>query len=98
MFRLALSLGKSIREIERFDALEIAEWMAFSQLEPFGDEWRQSAMQVAALFNCHASKGKSFREEQFMPLKTRYREQDPAETKARFMLIAGAHNQKCRQT
>ena len=32
MFTLAATLGRSIREVERFDAAEIAEWMAYFQV------------------------------------------------------------------
>ena len=50
MVRLALALGKTIREIEALDARELAEWMAYARLEPFGplqEDFR--AGQIAAM-------------------------------------------------
>ena len=41
--RLALQLGKSLEEVHAMSLDELEYWIAFSDLEPFGDEWRQTA-------------------------------------------------------
>lgn len=47
------------------DADELAEWEAYYSIEPFGDEWRQSARIVTML--CTAWGAKSLNEEMLMP-------------------------------
>ena len=38
MFRLALALGRTVKELgNEITSSELAEWMAFDELEPFGD-------------------------------------------------------------
>ena len=71
MFRLALALGMTVRELlQRMGSDELSEWMAFYQLEPFGDyraDYRSGV--VASTFaNAHRAKDASpFRPEDFMP-------------------------------
>ena len=48
MFRLALSLGRHVEEIERLPAATLAEWAAYCRLEPFGPEpWRDDTPEAA---------------------------------------------------
>lgn len=72
---------------ERIDALEFAEWMAFWSLEPFGDEWRQIARLCAATLQVWAKKGKTIREDAFMPCPPR--RQTDEEIQAKLMGFFG---------
>lgn len=74
MFRLALALGMPVRELlSRIGSDELTEWMAFYQLEPFGDfraDFRSGVM-AATFANAHRSKdAKAFTPEDFMPFMT----------------------------
>jgi len=68
---LALALGLSVREmLARMGSDEFSEWLAYYQLEPFGDyraDYRSGV--VASTFaNAHRAKDASpFRPEDFMP-------------------------------
>ncbi|NBW15369.1 MAG: hypothetical protein EBR82_45975 [Caulobacteraceae bacterium] len=67
--RLAGHLGKSIREVEQFDAHELREWLAFHRfVAPFGDEWRQTARTIVATLAPYSS-GRALREEDYMPIE-----------------------------
>lgn len=80
MFRLALALGMTARELlKRMGSDELSEWMAFYQLEPFGDyraDYRSGV--VASTFaNAHRAKDASpFRPEDFMPFLEKKRTVD----------------------
>lgn len=71
MFRLALALGMPVRQLlAAIGSDELTEWMAFYQLEPFGDlrgDYRSGV--VAATFaNAHRVNGaKPLTPEDFMP-------------------------------
>jgi len=71
VFRLALSLGLTVREmLNKMGSDELTEWMAFYQLEPFGDfraDYRSGV--IASTFaNAHRAQDASpFRVEDFMP-------------------------------
>lgn len=74
MFRLALSIGiwdvDSLAEDMPADLLY--EWMAFYQLEPFGDEWLRHAVSACQFYN--ANRGKSqpaMKPADFMPVEQR---------------------------
>jgi len=85
MFRLALALGKTVAELERTLTIhELAEWIAYWSIEPFGDEYRQTAQicNVIALVNGN----KRSRTEDFMP-SARQRQQTPEEMTAQLMNI-----------
>jgi hypothetical protein len=61
-----LALGRSHRELlESVDAEELAEWEAYWKIEPWGDEWRQTARLTTAL--CTAWGCKNLEEEMIMP-------------------------------
>ena len=84
MFRLALALGMTVAELgNRMSYSELMEWIAFYNLEPFGDEWRMAGMQCATIANyAPFRKGRGRKIEEFMPLKER--EQTPAESRKVF--------------
>ena len=71
MFRLALALGLPVREmLASMGSDELTEWMAYYQLEPFGDyraDYRSGV--VASTFaNAHRAKDVGpFKPEDFMP-------------------------------
>lgn len=71
MFRLALALGLPVREmLASMGSDELTEWMAYYQLEPFGDyraDYRSGV--VASTFaNAHRPKDAGpFKPEDFMP-------------------------------
>ena len=59
-FRLALALCCTVRELlERLDAQELAEWTAYADLEPWGEERAdlRSGIHAAATVNLWRGKG-----------------------------------------
>lgn len=71
LFRLALSLGRTVAELERqLSAAELAEWLAYSIVEPFGqgrtDDGARGVM--ALLYNANRpAKSKALDASDFMP-------------------------------
>lgn len=59
MFRLALALGRTVRELGEMPHAEFVEWQAFYQLEPFGDRMTQMATAhgAAAMVAAHGVSG-----------------------------------------
>jgi len=48
----------------------LSEWMAFAQLEPFGDEWRQTGLITSVIAETHRDpeqRSQPFTPEDFMP-------------------------------
>lgn len=82
-FRLALALGCTRRELlARLSARELAEWMAYEMLEPFGPPATAYAAGVVASTLGNVNRGKDrepFAPEEFMPQIYR----QPADDKAR---------------
>lgn len=65
-----MALGKSIREIERFDFMEIMEWTAYARIEPIGDDRDdyRSGIIASTLANINRVKnGKFYTPQDFMP-------------------------------
>jgi hypothetical protein len=75
MFRLALALGIPVRELlSRIGSDEITEWMAFYQLEPFGDMRAdiRSGVIACTFANAHRTQHTPpFTPEDFMPFAKR---------------------------
>ncbi|MFZ2738093.1 MAG: DUF4035 domain-containing protein [Burkholderiaceae bacterium] len=71
MFRLALALGLPVRELlARIGSDELTEWMAFYQLEPFGDFRADVRAGIVASTFANANRArdtKPFTPEDFMP-------------------------------
>lgn len=71
MFRLALALGLPVRELlARIGSDELTEWMAFYQLEPFGDFRAdvRSGIMASTFANANRARdAKPFTPEDFMP-------------------------------
>jgi hypothetical protein len=64
-------LGKTVDQLlSEISSEELSEWMAYYQLEPFGDEradWR-SGMMAATMANLQRSKNRApYKPEDFMP-------------------------------
>jgi hypothetical protein len=80
VFRLALALGCPVREmLASMGSDELTEWMAYYQLEPFGDyraDYRSGV--VASTFaNAHrANDANPFRPEDFMPFLEKKKPQE----------------------
>lgn len=72
MFRLALSLGTTLRELEaKMDSRELSEWMAYYSLEPWGsptDDYQNSLL-CATVANAGllVSSPKALRQNPFHP-------------------------------
>lgn len=71
MFRLALRLGRTVKELlDSIDSYELTEWMAFERLEPFSDlqaDFRAGAI-CASIVNLHVPEGRPARlASDFMP-------------------------------
>jgi len=48
------------------------EWLAFYELEPFGDEWLRHAVQMCQFYNAHRGKNQAVRKpSDFMPVEQR---------------------------
>jgi len=80
VFRLALAMGRPVREmLASMGSDELTEWMAYYQLEPFGDyraDYRSGV--VASTFaNAHRAKDANpFRPEDFMPFLEKKKPQE----------------------
>jgi len=69
LFRLALALGKSIREVEALGASELEEWMLFWKMDPWGSyrDNIHAGLIAATLANIHRSKNsRAITHEDFM--------------------------------
>lgn len=60
----------TVRELgERMDFAEYKRWLALHRyVNPLGGEWRQTARLVAATLAPHCGRGKTPKEEDFMPI------------------------------
>lgn len=94
MFRLALALGKTVREIETgMDSAELSEWIAYTNIEPLADPWQIGALQCALMANCWSSGKKRFRVEDFLP-KSKTHRQSPKVMRHALDVFAKRHNRK----
>ena len=55
--------------LARIDSAELTEWMAYSQIEPFGEERAdlRAGIVASTTANVWSGKGKSFKPSDFMP-------------------------------
>ncbi len=55
--------------LQRIDSTELAEWMAYYGLEPFGQEREalHAGIIAATVANANAAKGKTYQPSDFMP-------------------------------
>lgn len=74
LYRLALKLGQWDVDAlaEEMSVDQLYKWMGFYQLEPWGDEWLRSAMQMAQFRNAYRGKNSPAKKtEDFMPVPKR---------------------------
>ena len=74
LYRLALKLGTWDVETlsEEMSVDQLYGWMGYYMLEPWGDEWLRSAMQIAQFRNAHRGKNTPPKKaEDFMPVPKR---------------------------
>ena len=82
--------------LRQLSSNQIAEWMAYSQLEPFGEKeafWR-AGMIASVIANAHKSKKtRPFKPEDFMPkFRTKVERQSTDEIKEVMMSLVGKGN------
>lgn len=95
VFRLALALGATVAELEqRMGVLELTEWMAYYQIEPFGEERADLRAGIVAATVANTFRGKNSKAaapQDFMP----FRQDGPARPadgdtlKRKFMMLTG---------
>lgn len=74
LYRLALQLGQWDVEslAEEMSVDQLYGWMGYYLLEPWGDEWLRSAMQMAQFRNAYRGKNAPVKKtEDFMPVPKR---------------------------
>ena len=70
--RLSIAMGIDIDVIDNWDMAKLQRYTAFYQIEPFGDEWRQSGALMALIANIMRKEGTTaFKAEAFMPIVER---------------------------
>jgi hypothetical protein len=77
----------TVRELlERCDSAELAEWMKYYELEPFGDEWEKTAAicETIAIFGG----GQNVNRNYWRPVRRKPRQQTPEEMNAEFAKMA----------
>lgn len=100
MFRLALALGCTVRELgERLDAAELTEWLAFYALEPWGTHPAdvRAALVAATIANVNRGKGqRAYKVRDFLPRwdERAPRQQRPEEIEATLMAWAEAQRRR----
>ena len=84
----------TVRELlARIDSRELAEWMQFYAIDPFGTQRDdlQAGIVAATIANANSSKGKAFQPIDFMPYADGKKEQTSDDMKALLNSIAGQH-------
>ena len=61
--------------LDRMSMDELAEWMAYYEIEPFGESWKQTAYICSMVGNAAGGKkgGRPFQPDEFLPAKSRPR-------------------------
>lgn len=81
-------MGRTVRQLgEEMDSAEFTEWMAFYDLEPFGDDWRRTGQIASILHNVHRKEtAEAVTAEAYMPLRAPEAEA-PAQTGQQVLTI-----------
>ena len=75
----------SVKEAQRrIDSSEFADWLAEYELEPWGEDWKQTAFLGSVLYSVN---GKQKRIEELMPGRIARRQQSAAEMQQRLDLL-----------
>lgn len=89
MFRLALSLGCTIRELEaRMSSREFSEWIAYSGIEPWGEDRADLRAGILASLTANINRGKGakpFRPSDFMPYRNHDKKAEEVEDLKSFL-------------
>ena len=99
-FVLAGHLGMTVDQLVRSMSVdEFAEWQAFYQLEPFGEDWRQTAYVCTMIGNGNGGRGvgRPYRPRDFLPVHPPSRQQSPEEMIAVFRQLAANQRKKNAQ-
>jgi len=87
--------------LARTDSAELSEWMAYYQINPFG-EWRadlRNGITAAVMANAHRGRGaRAFKAKDFIPQFDRPEKKTPAQLGAIFDLFARSHNARLGET
>lgn len=80
---------------ERIDSAEFAEWLAYYNLDPWGDDWQQAAM-IGSLITYGPLK-KPIKQADLIPGKRRRKRQTPEEMMGVFKAVAAAQNERAKK-
>jgi len=84
----------TVREmLARIDSLELAEWMAYYALDPWGCQRDdlQAGIIACTIANANSGKGRAFQPIDFMPYADGKQDQTQDDMKAILETIAGQH-------
>lgn len=103
-FRLALALGMTVDQmLKTVRSDELAEWMAFYSLDPFGDQRADYRMGIVAAVQANSWRGQGQRAlspEDFLPFKPPQRQsnkrQSPSDMRAAFDAFVRASAKKAK--
>jgi hypothetical protein len=82
----------TVRELlARIDSKELAEWMVYYSLDPFGNERGdlQAGIIASTVANANSGKGRAFQPSDFMPYADGKQEQTANDMKATLNTMAG---------
>lgn len=82
----------TVRELlARIDSRELAEWMAYYSLDPFGTERDdlQAGIVASTIANANSGKGKAFQPNDFMPYSDNKQEQTADDMQTLLNTMAG---------
>lgn len=95
IFKLALALGKSVKEIcNDMDSAEFSEWIAYLNINPLPDHWHMHAENCSLFANANY-KGRH-PPEKFLPTKRQIK-QSPKQIGSALEMFAKRHNRKANK-
>jgi len=103
LFKLALAMGRPDVDklAEELTPNQIVEWMAYWQIEPWGDDWRRTARGSVLVAMAMGAKLKPDHETMMMPGFDPFEQMlTPEEMRAKFERIKNNHgrnDKNCRQ-
>jgi len=90
-FRLALALGVTVQDLlVRISSSELTEWMAYYQMEPFGEERADLRSAIVASVTANAASKRRFKPADFMPRFDRPKPQSEGSMRQMFQAAAKA--------
>ena len=76
--------------LAKVDSRELTEWLAYAQIEPFGDEWRPIAQLSALTAACHGAKDVQAEDYMLIPRRKQEVKIDKKATVVAFKALAAA--------